>query len=40
MRAGREELPSKLFYLLRVGHRATYREGGYCEPILASCATT
>jgi hypothetical protein len=36
MRAGREELPDKLFYLLRVGHRAAYRVGGYYESRLAS----
>lgn len=29
LRAGRKELPGKLFYLLRVGHEATYRVGGY-----------
>ena len=32
LRAGRKELSDKLFYLLRVGHMATYRVGGYCEP--------
>jgi hypothetical protein len=36
LRAGRKELPGKLFYLLRVGHMAAYRTGGYCEPGLAS----
>jgi len=29
LRAGRSELPDKLFYLLRVGHDAAYRAGGY-----------
>jgi hypothetical protein len=29
LRAGRRELPDKLFYLLRVGHDAAYRVGGY-----------
>ncbi|MGH9899439.1 MAG: hypothetical protein ACRD63_16110 [Pyrinomonadaceae bacterium] len=29
LRAGRSEMPNKLFYLLRVGHEATYRVGGY-----------
>lgn len=29
LRAGRKELPDKLFYLLRVGHDAAYRVGGY-----------
>lgn len=29
LRAGRKELPDKLFYLLRVGHEAAYRVGGY-----------
>ncbi len=29
LRAGRRELPDKLFYLLRVGQRAAYRVGGY-----------
>jgi len=29
LRAGRSELPDKLFYLLRVGHEAAYRVGGY-----------
>jgi len=29
LRAGRSELPGKLFYLLRVGHDAAYRVGGY-----------
>jgi hypothetical protein len=29
LRAGRSELPDKLFYLLRVGHDAAYRVGGY-----------
>jgi hypothetical protein len=29
LRAGRQELPNKLFYLLRVGHDAAYRLGGY-----------
>lgn len=29
LRAGRKELPGKLFYLLRVGHEAAYRVGGY-----------
>jgi hypothetical protein len=29
LRAGRQELPEKLFYLLRVGHDAAYRVGGY-----------
>jgi hypothetical protein len=29
LRAGRRELPGKLFYLLRVGHDAAYRVGGY-----------
>lgn len=29
LRAGRKELPDKLFYLLRVGHEAAYRLGGY-----------
>jgi hypothetical protein len=28
LRAGRRELPDKLFYLLRVGHDAAYRVGG------------
>jgi hypothetical protein len=32
LKAGRSELPDKLFYLLRVGHMAAYRVGGYCEP--------
>jgi hypothetical protein len=32
LRAGRKELPDKLFYLLRVGYVATYRVGGYNEP--------
>jgi hypothetical protein len=36
LRAGRMELPDKLFYLLRVGHMAAYRVGGHCEPRLAS----
>lgn len=36
LRAGRKELPDKLFYLLRVGHMAAYRVGGYCEPGPAS----
>jgi hypothetical protein len=36
LRAGRKELPDKLFYLLRVGHMAAYRVGGYCEPGSAS----
>ena len=29
LRAGRRELPDKLFYLLRVGHDAAYRVGGH-----------
>lgn len=29
LRAGRQEFPDKLFYLLRVGHDAAYRVGGY-----------
>jgi hypothetical protein len=29
LRAGRKELPDKLFYLLRVGHEAAYRVGAY-----------
>ena len=29
LRAGHQELPDKLFYLLRVGHEAAYRVGGY-----------
>jgi hypothetical protein len=29
LRAGRQELPDKLFYLLRVGQTAAYRLGGY-----------
>ena len=29
LRAGREALPDKLFYLMRVGSDATYRVGGY-----------
>lgn len=29
LRTGRQELPDKLFYLLRVGHDAAYRLGGY-----------
>jgi hypothetical protein len=29
LRAGRKELPDKLFYLLRVGSDAAYRVGGY-----------
>ena len=29
LRAGREALPGKLFYLLRVGSDAAYRVGGY-----------
>jgi hypothetical protein len=29
LRAGRRELPGKLFYLLRVGHDAAYQVGGY-----------
>ncbi|HKC65474.1 MAG TPA: hypothetical protein VKB86_17665 [Pyrinomonadaceae bacterium] len=29
LRAGREALPDKLFYLLRVGHDAAYHVGGY-----------
>ncbi len=29
LRAGRRELPDHLFYLLRVGHEAAYRIGGY-----------
>lgn len=29
LRAGRSELPGKLFYLLRVGSDAAYRVGGY-----------
>jgi hypothetical protein len=29
LRAGRRALPDKLFYLLRVGHDAAYRVGGY-----------
>jgi hypothetical protein len=29
LKAGRRELPDKLFYLLRVGHDAAYRVGGY-----------
>jgi hypothetical protein len=29
LRAGRQDLPDKLFYLLRVGHDAAYRLGGY-----------
>ena len=29
LRAGRRELPDKLFYLLRVGSDAAYRVGGY-----------
>lgn len=36
LRAGRKELPGNLFYLLRVGHMAAYRVGGYCEPRPAS----
>jgi hypothetical protein len=36
LKAGRSELPDKLFYFLRVGHMATYRVGGYCEPRPAS----
>lgn len=36
LRAGRKELPNKLFYLLRVGYVATYRVGGYYEPRPAS----
>jgi hypothetical protein len=29
LRAGRQELPGKLFYLLRVGSDAAYCVGGY-----------
>jgi len=29
LHAGRAALPDKLFYLLRVGHDAAYRVGGY-----------
>lgn len=29
LRAGRVELPGKLFYLVRIGHRAAYNIGGY-----------
>ncbi len=29
LRAGRSELPGSLFYLLRIGHDAAYRVGGY-----------
>jgi hypothetical protein len=29
LRAGQRELPDNLFYLLRVGHDAAYRVGGY-----------
>jgi hypothetical protein len=29
LRAGRQALPDKLFYLLRVGSDAAYRVGGY-----------
>src|SRR5215218_11241325 len=29
LHAGRKELPDKLFYLLRIGHEAAYRVGGY-----------
>lgn len=29
LRAGREALPDKLFYLLRIGSDAAYRVGGY-----------
>lgn len=29
LHAGRQELPGKLFYLLRVGSDAAYRMGGY-----------
>lgn len=29
LRAGRQELPNKLFYLLRVGQTAAYHLGGY-----------
>jgi hypothetical protein len=29
LRAGRKELPDKLFYLLRIGQDAAYRLGGY-----------
>jgi hypothetical protein len=36
LRAGRKELPDKLFYPLRVGHAAAYRVGGYYEPRPAS----
>jgi hypothetical protein len=36
LRAGRKELPNKLFYLLCVGHMAAYRVGGHCEPRPAS----
>jgi hypothetical protein len=36
LRAGRKELPDKLFYLLCVGYVAAYRVGGYCEPRPAS----
>lgn len=32
LRAGRTELPDKLFYLLRVGHETAYRVGGYGAP--------
>lgn len=36
LRAGRKELPGKLFYPLRVGCIAAYRVGGYYEPRPAS----
>ncbi|MEK6288334.1 MAG: hypothetical protein AABO57_21670 [Acidobacteriota bacterium] len=29
LRAARAEVPGKLFYLVRIGHRAAYRIGGY-----------
>ncbi|MCA1634250.1 MAG: hypothetical protein LC802_11295 [Acidobacteria bacterium] len=29
LRAGRQELPDRLFYLLRIGQDAAYRVGGY-----------
>ncbi len=29
LRSGRQQLPDKLFYLLRVGSDAAYRVGGY-----------
>lgn len=36
LRAGRKELPDKLFYLLHVGQVAAYRVGGFYEPGPAS----